>query len=53
MVLTDKTGAAANTVVDQTPKNNALPNSTVTLTVATGGSTAGTGTAGRRWRGLT
>ncbi len=46
VVLTDKTGAAANKVVDQTPKSNALPNSTVTLTVATGGSTTGEQPAG-------
>jgi membrane peptidoglycan carboxypeptidase len=39
VVLSDATGAAANTVVDQDPKDNALPNTTVTLTVATGGST--------------
>jgi len=39
VVLDDKTGAAANTVVDQDPKDNALPGTQVTLTVATGGST--------------
>jgi hypothetical protein len=39
VVLDDKTGAAANTVVAQDPTDNALPGTTVTLTVATGGST--------------
>lgn len=36
VVHTNKTGAAANVVVEQHPKLNALPGTTVTLTVATG-----------------